>query len=333
VVGFGTLLYEGVNSHIMWIDEWTDIGDDDSIIYYDTYGITTIEQNGLPSLSDYLSTHSVGDMLNRLGRGAYNEFRRVIPEALGSPILPVGGRMLGLLVFALALAGWWMRRRSWDATLTFFWSGAFIGFFSWDTMFPEMRYLAPLVPVWIAFAAFAVWRFGTLLISTRILWRLQVAGSCAVVLLALATTVASGRLTEPRPVMEVSPSYLHLVDWLNRSAEAGDRIMIGDTREFHGLIWMVEPRINVVLNPSTTTLDGFLRYLRDRNVRFLLMHPEYFSGENQEIAAALEPYFDVSADGAFTEVRPLPGWRPIFADIEIPPHFIVYEATGDSPTR
>lgn len=330
IVGHGTLFYESVNGHIMWLDDWTELGAEHSIIYYDTYGVTTVERNGLPTAADYFRTHSVGDVLQRLAAGAVDYFTRVIPTALGSPVLPVGGRLLGFAVFGVALVGWWLRRRTWDATFTFFWSGAFIGFFSWNTMFPEMRYIAPLVPVWIAFASFALWRIGTLLVSARNVWRVQLGGTAAVLLLALASTAASGKLTRPQPVLEASPSYLSFIDWLNTNAEPGDRIMIGETREFHGLIWMVEPRVNVLLNPNATTLEAFLRYLRERDVRYLLMHPEYLTGENREIAAALEPYFALEEDGAFVERKPLPGWRAVHGDPHEPPRFVLYEAVRDA---
>ena len=326
IVGFGTPLYESINSNVAWMDRWMDKGDERSIIYYDTYGVTTIERDGLPTAADYFRTHSIPVVLQRLGQGAYGEFTAVIPTALGSPLLRVGGRSLGFAVFGLGLLGWWLRRRSWDATLTFFWSSAFIAFFAWDTMFPEMRYVAPLVPVWIAFAAFAVWRIGVTLLGSRTVWRLQAAATCALVFLALGWNVASGKLTQPRETLTASPSYLHFVDWLNRNAEPGDRIEIGETREFDGLIWMVVPHINVVLNPSATTLDGFLHYLHERKVRYLLMHPEYLTGLNRKIAAALEPYFEVTPDGGFVEKQPLPGWRAVFRDEEKPGHFILYEA-------
>ncbi len=327
IVGYGTPLYESINSHISWMDEWGQKGDESSIIYYDTYGVTTIERDGMPTAADYFRTHSIPVILRRIGRGIYGEFSEVIPSALSSPLLPVGGRRgLGLPIFGLVLVGWWLRRRSWDATLTFFWSGAFIAFFSWDTLFPEMRYVAPLVPVWIAFAAFAAWRIGVALFSARTVWRLQVAASCAVVLLALGWTGASAKLTQPRETLSASPSYFHFIDWVNRNAKPGDRFMIGETREFDGLIWMVVPHIYVLMNPSATTLEGFQHYLHERKVRYLLMHAEYLTGLNRGIAAALEPYFEVTPDGGFVEKQPLPGWRAVFRDEEKPGHFILYEA-------
>ena len=333
IVGFGTPLYESINSRIEWMDRWMDIGDERSIIYYDTYGVTTIERDGLPTAADYFRSHSIVDALERFGEGAYAEFTNVIPSALGSPLLRVGGRALGFAVFGLALVGWWLRRRSWDATLTFFWSAAFITFFSWDTLFPEVRYLAPLVPVWIAFAAFAAWRIGVTCLGSLTTWRLQIAASCALVFLALGWNIASGKLTQPRETLVASPSYFHFVDWLNRNAEPGDRIMVGETREFYGLLWMIVPHIYVVLNPSATTLDGFLAYLHERKVRYLLMHPEYLAGLNRGIAAALEPYFEVTPDGDFVEKQPLPGWRPVLQDQERPGHFLLYEAldAGTAP--
>ena len=87
----------------------------------------------------------------------------------------------------------------------------------------------------------------------------------------------------------------------------------------------------MLLSPSATTLDGFQRYLHERKVRYLLMHAEYLTGTNREIAAELERYVGVTPEGAFFEKEPLPGWVPVYRDEGSPPRFIVYEAVGAVP--
>lgn len=327
LIAFGTPFYEGMNSSIMWIDNWSEVGGEHSTIYYDQYGVATLEKNGMPTAAVYFRTHSLSDVAARLATGLANEVRSVIPSALGAGLGIPRGRTFGFLIFALALAGWWLRRRSWDATLMFFWSGAFLAFFSWDTMFPDIRYLAPLIPVWIAYAAYAGWTLCARLLKPDLTMRVVAGAAILLVLGALGWTVAAaGAYARAQPIMEASPSYLRYIEWANRTFEPGDRIMIGETREFHGLIWMIDRPIAVLLMPDAKTLDGFLRYLRERNSRYLLIHPEYLTGANRELAAALAPYFRVTEQGAIVEIQPLPGWHRAYTDEGTSPHFIVYEA-------
>ena len=325
VLGFGTPFYEGINSSIMWIDKWTDIGGETSTIYYDQYGVTTIENDGLPTAMDYWRSHSIGEMAARLGGGFLNELQVVIPSALGPSLQLPRYRLIGMGIFVLALAGWWLRRKSWDACFTFFWSAAFLAFFSWNRMFPEIRYLAPLIPVWIAFASYAAWQLCLRVLKPELALRSVLAAGCLAILGVLGWTVANGAYRVPQPVMEASPSYLRFVEWLNRTLEPGDRIMIGETREFHGLIWMVERPVQVLLMSNSESLDEFLRYLRERKVRYLLIHPEYLTGANRNLAAALEPFLAVTAEGAIVQKQALPGWQPVYTDEGSSPHFIVYQ--------
>ena len=139
IIGFGTPLYEGINSHVMWLEDGSEFGDERSVLYEDQYGAMTIERNGLPTASDYFASHSITDVPRRLARGLYRELRTVVPDAIRSLLVPIGGRKISFLVFGLALVGWWFRRRSWDAALVFFWSGAshcvfFVGHLSRDAL-------------------------------------------------------------------------------------------------------------------------------------------------------------------------------------------------------
>lgn len=329
VRGYGELLYEGVNTNIMWLDQWSELGAEHSIMYYDRYGIVAIERNGLPTAKEYFQTHTAGDIAERLFSGIFKELFVVGPKAL-SPVLPLPYRVStswwGLAVIAFGLAGLWLRRRSWEASLVFFWSAAFVVFFGWNRLFPDMRYLACLIPVWIAYASFAIWTLMIRFLKPVVAWRFVAVGTVVLVLAAVGWTVRSGSLTQPRPIMAQSPSYSHLIDWFNNHIEAGDRVLLGPTAEFYGLLWMVKRPISVIMTPQVDSLDGFLRYLQERKVRYIVMNTENAKGDKGKLTNALAPYLEVTPSGELVEKQRLPGWRPVFADPDSKRHFIVYEA-------
>lgn len=328
VIGFGTPFYEGMNSSITWIDDWSEIGGKHSVMYYDQYGVMTIESNGMPTASTYLSTHSAGDIARRLVKGLITETTKVAPQALAFGVPPLGrsATLFGFLVLGLAIAGWWTRRRSWEGVLLFFSTGAFLTFFGWDHMFPEIRYLAPLVPIWIAFASLAVWQLLCRMVAAAHVQKIVAACAVAAVVVAGSWTFASGALTSKRPTMDATPAYNRLNDWLNKNIEAGDRVMHGPTREFYGLIWVIDRPISFMLTPDASTLPDFLRYLSERKVRYLVMHPENVGGEGGRLKDALAPYFEATAAGEIVAKLPLPGWEPVYSDPGSPRHFIIYEA-------
>jgi 4-amino-4-deoxy-L-arabinose transferase-like glycosyltransferase len=328
LVGFGTPVYEGVNSNIMWIDNWRDIGSERSVMYYDKYGIMKVEKNGLPTAQDYIQTHGPVEIAKRIVKGLITETTYVAPKAL-APALPIPmvlGKAWGFLVLGFALAGWWMRRRSWEASFLFFWSAAFFVFFGWDRMFPEIRYLAPLIPIYIAFAAHALWTLLQKFFEQRTAWKLQAVGVSLAGVALSGSALANGSLTKPLPLVAESPSYSALLKWMNTHIQTGDRVLLGPTSEFYGLIWMVDKPVSIVQTPDATTLAEYRRYLNDRNVRYIVMNPENALTKNPRLADALAPYVGVGKDGSIVEKQPLPGWRAISADASNPRHFIIYES-------
>ena len=322
--GFGTPLYEGVNSNITWLDNWAEIGGERSILYYDRYGIVTVERNGLPTAREFLNEHTSAQIARRVLKGAFNEITKVAPSAL-RPAVPTPSPLStawGFVVLAFAAGGWWLRRRSWEATLVFFWSGSFLVFFGWDRMFPDIRYLAPLVPIWIAFAAYGLWSLMLRLMTVHAAWRAQVVAVSGAVAMVAGWALASGALTQPQPIVAVSPAYGRLLDWLNSTIEPGDRILLGPTKDFYGLLWMVSKPVSVVLTPDVESLEGYQRYLHERNVRYVVISQESALGAK----GALVPYFSVTPLGGIVENKPLPGWRAVAEDTGQPRRFVIVEA-------
>ena len=332
LLAFGTPVYEGMNSSIMWFDDWGELGQEHSVLYYDRYGITHIEKNGLPGAADYWREHSVRNIVGRLAKGVVHEVSVVARDALapGYPLPRSVAAIWGYLVLGLAAWGWWTRRRSWAAALLCSWSALFIVFFGWDNMFPDIRYLAPLVPIWISFAAVVAWGLLTRWFGGVQPRRIAAAAIAAFALVTVAWVGARAATGEPKPRMVVTDSYYRLVDWFNGNIQDGDRVLLGPTSDFYGLIWMVERPISVIQMPSLGDLESFQRYLRERRVRYFVMNTENLYGAGRRLEAQMRPYAEVGADGGLVEKAVLPGWRPVYRDPSSPSRFVIYEATAVS---
>lgn len=335
VRAYGTPIYEGVNSYITWMDDWRQLGDSNTIIVTDNYGAVYIEKNGLPTASQYFATHDLGDVVARLRKGITDQVTRVMPltlapafDAPSKEYRSIWGRIIkawSLAAFALAIAGWWLRRRSWEGTLLFFGTGAFLTFFGWNVLFPEYRYWAPLIPIWIGLASYAAWTLATRWLEPLRTWRLQAGGVVAIIVALCAWTVASGALTQPRPTVDASPAYLRLVDWMNANLKDGDRVLPGPVREFWGLSWMIEPRALFLLAPNVSSIPELDSWVAERRPRYLLVTPELLTGSPPALQTALSDYLAIQPDGALLEKKVLPGWRPIYRDRGEPSRFFVYE--------
>lgn len=260
--------------------------------------------------------------------GFRNEATQILPKAVSTTPAVTHGLAIpwGLAVLAFSVAGIWLRRKSWDATLVVFWSASFLLFFSWNHTFDDIRFFAPLVPLWIAFAAFALWKTAVAIVNEKNAWRALVAVTGAVVLLGAGRTLAGTDLGDRHPIIDITPSHGRLIAWFNNTLEEGDRVLIGPTTEFQGLLWMVDRPIRVIRTPHVYSLEAYQRYLGERNVRYMVMHAENIEGANGSLAGALEPYFAVAPDGSIIEKSRLPGWQPVFEDQGSPRHFIIYEA-------
>ena len=296
-------------------------------------GVITIEKNGLPTASDYLREHGPLHIAKRMLKGLYAEVFRVTPAALApaAPVPKAAAFAWGVAVLGFAVAGWWLRRRSWDATFVFFWSAAFVTYFGWDHLFQEIRYLAPLVPVWIAFAAHAISSIRLRTTEPRTARLLQQVAVVAVVMITVGWTAASGALTRPQPMLEISPSYTRLLDWMNRTIEPGDRVLMGPTKEFYGMEWTVERPVSIIQTPDGYSLESLLRYLRERRVRYFVLNSDNAYGFGGSLASEMAPYVELQPGGAVVERQPLPGWRPVYSDSASSRRFIVYEAETFAP--
>jgi 4-amino-4-deoxy-L-arabinose transferase-like glycosyltransferase len=324
--GYGTPLYEGVNTYIMWMDEWSELGDPASIIFYDPYGVHTIERNALPTAATYFQTHTWKDVARRLARGYVIETRVAAKALAPEASLPTWIRVpWGAAALALGVAGWWAVRRTWEGALLFLWAAAFLTFFGWDAkLFPDIRYLATLIPLLLAYAAWVCWRGLSRSVGVLSATRASHIASLVVVGAAVGWTIASGRLTKPQPVLGGTPAHQRLMAWFDQALANGGSTVLGPTKEFYGLLWSIRAPVKVYQTPNVSTREAFLGYFADRGITHLIVHPENIRGINGKLAGALAPHWSVSPEGGMIEREPLPGWNLVYRDPGTPSRFLVY---------
>jgi 4-amino-4-deoxy-L-arabinose transferase-like glycosyltransferase len=325
---YGTPLYEGVNTHIMWLDRWSQLGDPASVMYRDPYGIKTIAHNALPDARAYLATHGLGTIVRRLAGGYAQELIVVARDALRpAAALPrLLGYGWGWALLALGLFGWWRLGPGFERRVVGFWALAFLTFFGWDApLFPDVRYLAPLVPVFVGYAGVVLWRMLLSRYSARRAAQVALAASLAVVAAPALWIAGYGGLTAPQPRMNLSPAYERLVGWVKDTLPQGGAMLVGPTMEFYGGWWLLSAPVQIYQPPLVATQEAFLEYLDARGITTLVIHPENLQGLEDRLKLALAPHWYVSQDGAIEERTPLPGWQRVFADPGTPSRFLIYQ--------
>lgn len=323
---YGTPLYEGVNTHIMWLDRWSELGDPASSMYRDPYGIKTIEQNHLPDMRAYLARHSLAGILRRLFKGYYQEVVIVARDALRPMVaLPWSLSVFwGWGVLAVGVYGWW-RQPVPERLFVGLWTLAFLTFFAWDAqMFPDFRYLAPLVPIYLAYAATVLWVWAVNRYGILRAVQVTAVSAAAIVGAAGAWVLATGQVTAPQPLLRVSPAYERLVAWVDR-LPAGSGLVVGPTTEFYGYWWQVRTPVRLYQPPQVKTRQAFLDYLARRGITTLVIHPENVAGLYGALKAALAAHWYVAKDGSIQERAPLPGWTQVLADPGTPSRFLIYQ--------
>ena len=327
VIAFGTPLYEGMNAHIMWLDSWAETGSPDSVMHYGPHAYIVIEKNGLPTMSDYLAKNDAVDIGKRLVRGLVRQVTVVARKAVAPtyPVPATAAAAWGFIVLGLAVAGWWLRRRSWEGRLLLVSSAAFLVFFGWNHMFPDIRYLAPFVPIWIAFAAGMLWTLLCRVFSEANARRLVML-PCALLAIGAGAWSANALATTSPPLMEISPSYQRLLQWMERVPRPGDRILLGPTDEFYGALWLVRNPVSIIYTPYVDSIEAFNAYLRDRKVRYFVMNTENVHGQRGVLREPMAGYAEVTADGQLVEKQVLPGWRRVGVDESVPRRFYIYES-------
>lgn len=333
VIRYGTPLYEGVNAHSMWFENWDDIGDPASIIREDQYGVWTVERDALPTAATYARRHGAGAIAKRFVHGITPGLG--IAAAAVTPIFLTSKRAesaWGLGVLALAMAGWWLAdRRELAGRLTGMLLGATTLFFTWYIfVVKDIRFFAPVVPFLLAYAACSLWRLGSRLLGAARAGWVAAALSGLLVGAGIARVAAAGSLTASRPVVAISPAYQRLIGWVEREVVEGDTLLTGPTHDFFGMTWSLHAPIHLVPAPHVSTREAFLEYLAERHVTYIVMHPGNIRGRKGELAEALGPYWRAGDDGSLQELAPLPGWRRVYTDPGQPVQFMVYRAVQAS---
>lgn len=322
---YGTPLYGGINSHSMWFDRWRDVANPASIVREDRYGILVLERDRMPTATTYFQTHWRGEIARRVWRGLRRE-AGLLADAVAPASVRPGFWTSGWSLFVIGLAGlgWWASRRDWASQIFAWWFAGSFAVFAWySQVVPDIRFLAPLIPVVAVYAGEALWRWCARVPAPR-----RAGGSVAVagfaVIVALAGTASAGGFARGLERLAADPAYARIRDWMDHELAEGSTVLLGPARRFHGLWWTLTAPVSRVPAPQASSLADFLQYLAERRVTHLVVHEENTRDLRGPLAEALAPYWDVTNDGGIQERSPLPGWRLADADPSTVPQFLVY---------
>ena len=203
-----SLLYEGVNSHSLWLDHWKELGNEPSVISEDRYAIMEIERDELPTAMSYLKTHTPVRMAKRLLGGLIPE-TRVTLRALAPPALVSSDEVeflayiWGAAVVLLGAMGLWRRRTEWEGKLLRVWAGIFVPLFAWySRVVLDPRFLAPLVPFVMLGAGLTGWALARR--GRSPLQAVALAAFLVVPVGGLEVLRAARGLRHPRPISRTS---------------------------------------------------------------------------------------------------------------------------------
>ena len=215
---FGSPLFS-YNSRVFWLDSWSH--------FYRPYA-----SDSLPSLSAYVSTHSVGEVIGRLAQGAKWQLEHMAVAISPSPWLPMMSRF-GILRFAcaclmaLAAIGAALRKNRCETIVLTCTAAVFFLAFSWyePIVGTTARFYFPLAPVAYLCAADVAGRIcGHWLGYRRAKWVLCSGVVCLLACVYTQASAAAVRTQGKGFYQAAAPNRgtLELLAWLQRSASADD---------------------------------------------------------------------------------------------------------------
>jgi len=319
-VRFGNPFYNS-NTELMWADDWS-------------ARLMTEEQRAQTPLTfwSYLRSHSVGDVIRRLGFG----LRKQVPRLLGSLAADSSfggvirfatlGLSCGIVLAGLAAVG--RSLRSWCGAYTAVLVGVSVLAFVWYSPITfASRFAATLGPI-LGLAAFC----PSLSLLRRAAGRLRRWHGPGSILIAVSASVLLwsrvnvGELLRRRGEVPTAPEYRFLLDWSRREVEQGGAACVqtpylGRRFPFH---WLLAEKARIYNLPPLKTLDEMNAYAASVGARFLIVEKE----SRREWAALFRGFIEEDAAGNLVLKAAPPGWRAREQDPYPPVDFVILERSG-----
>lgn len=331
IIVYHNPLYEGYTSHVFWINSLRELSDRYALaLNWHQHTFTTLP---LPTPITYLQSHSLYDTVHRGLNG-------------------VRGELIGLVGSLDGVIG---RAAPWRHVLSLFLSAAFVfGLvrdsdrrrvvysltvivlfflpFAWfQPVYGGMRFLTPMLPLILAYAAFGVGEFvkelDVRVLARRFRFTLYPLMAPILTLLLIPAAAYAAVKQNPLPLSQsvnLPDDVRELMDWFRTNVQEDDVVIFRPTVRYWGLLWHADFKGTVAMisrhDPlPEMSLTEYRQLLRDRNVSLVVVHADDYASP-----PILQEYFGYNATDGVTEKQPMEGWHRVYASTQNPPAFLIY---------
>lgn len=304
IIVFKTPLYEGINSHIFWLDNWSQI----SLPQYNltlNWADHTYTWEKLPTIYTYIKEHSIYDIIKRISLGTINEIN-LLRKAMyinGFPANEVLSYIILIIAFAEIILDNNRSRRIYTGIIIV----AFILPFGWFyQVIPKDRYIAPLIPIIIFYFVSGLKRAIDMALKwKRINSEINSSSYENAILAGLTSLIIFGQIyflyvNRNQPLlhpMALAADQEDLFSWIRSKTSHKSTLLLGPTNRYWGYLWYANYKGKIITNAGNSqifknsTIDDFTNFLINRSVSHIVIHIE-----NYMSPTALLDYFEISQD-------------------------------------
>lgn len=322
VIGYGTPFYN-VNQHILWMDEW----DEDLAI------------RDQPDAFDYLDTHDLSSLLERLEYGVKGEagnilrllkprFHPFAPESVPDAVEPLStGKFIVILLLLLSPAA--VPRR-----VFLFSSVLFLGFFlPMSLLYLELSssyYLLPVYPLLLLFLSASLVRI--LARVPRSIERFAVAAVIILLVLNAAILAGEGGFGNPLDAWSTADGYWELRNWFMQYEGPTVKCVFDIFPDYdYNFDWHTpsNPFIKIIPYPHCGTFECLYDSLGSAGATHLVVTRSNMKSFN----LALDDFLHVHPRDGITIIRDPGVWEIELIDSLPPVSFIIFKLGRESRLR
>jgi hypothetical protein len=331
IIVYGTPFYAGINSHLFWLDSWSEISLPKYELIYHPKELT-YSWSSLPTMATYIKTHSPHEIIKLFLYGVKGEFKLLI-NMMNLVFNQIGGSIAGITLLIISLFG--MLKDKSRSRIVYSVVTIFIFFVPMSWLYkvnPLDRFLTPLLPIFCLYTAYGIQEISNFVDGKlfRSVSRIRIAPIipyALAVMLALMIThqVIKYRGLPAISTLELSEDQQELFSWMKDNVSENDTVLMGPTDYYWGFLWYVDFKGKLLPtagnNPLLVNegLDRFNEFLNDNKANIVILHKE-----NYQYPKALTDYFEFDAINGLKEKKPVDGWELVYRHSQMPVKFLIY---------
>lgn len=337
---YGELTYEGPNQHVLWLDSWNEI-------YHPQYGLVrqlpevVWESTGLPTMKSYLASHSVSEILWRMGSGVRRESLLFLDSV--EPHLPIEGT--GKLVLVLFGIGMLNEIRTRRIVYPVVFMVAIFFPFAWLSHSVQgvrfISVLTPLVYIYFGIGTMVVFQYLANIVFQRrgiAVVRQGLPISLGLFFLfILGYVLTTQAIHWPETSKPPSRDFAELSTWFNTTVQHNDLVVMNGEGPYWSNFWLVGLKGKIATWETShpafdaqgiASLSRALDNKRAGPGRYVIIHKDDIPKLKM-----LSSHFHYDDRKGLVEVESFHGWKRIYSNLKTPVEFLIYKVDvgGDLP--